>query len=98
MKLDGFQNFVQSLNVHIGGIDEFIKFKVLVPYFLFEDGLRSDGEAITTDKIGFAFVTEIWIILQKRLKPVLSRLKFAVLVFEHADGASCVYYQDLFGK
>jgi len=65
MKLDGFQDLIQALDVHIGGVNEFVEFYILEPYFLLEDGLGRDGEAIAADEVGFAFVAKIWIILQK---------------------------------
>lgn len=88
--LDGFQNFIDTIDGHVGGIDEMFQFVQFVPDLPLEDGLRSDSEAITADEICLAFIAEIWIGLQEVLELIFPWLELTVFVFEHADGAACV--------
>ena len=61
--LDLFKNFIDPIYVHVRGINEFLKFFKLVPYFFLIDGLGSDGKTLASDEICFTFITKIWITL-----------------------------------
>jgi hypothetical protein len=92
---DGAEYDVETCDVHVGGVDQGFQFKQFVPYLFLEDGLRSNGESIAADEVGFAFVPEIGVAVEEVLEPVFPGLKLAVLVFEHADSASRVDDQHL---
>ena len=53
------EDTVQTGDVHIGRIDEGIQLHKLIPDFLFENGLRSNGEPSFSNKIGLVFVGKV---------------------------------------
>ena len=97
MLLDSIEEAIETCDVHIGGVDECGQLVVFIPYLLFEDSFRGNGEAVATDKISFALVTEVGVVLEEVFESVFARLKFAVLVFKHANGAASVDNEDLDG-
>lgn len=70
----------------------------LVPNFSLKDRFGRDRKAIATDKVCLALIAEIRIVLQESLEAIFTWFEFAVLVFEHADGAASVDDEDLSGE
>lgn len=95
MLLDCLEDGVDAFDVHVGGVDQLLQLHKLVPDLLLEDGLGGYREALRCDEVGLLLVAEVGVGLEELLKPVLLGLEFAVLILEHADGASRVDDEDL---
>lgn len=67
-----------------------LKLHELEPDLLLVNRLRGYCEILLPDEVGLLLIVEVRVSLQEFFEPVLFWLKFAVLVFEHADGSARV--------